>query len=135
MAVKVLAEAAPGEVRFAELKRRMPGVSRKMLSTTLRSLLADGLAERRVEDTVPPHVHCRLTDLGLSLGAALAVVREWAEAHMPEIDRNRGLNGVPRGNREIVSQLCRTRHCAGSPARKHPETRSPGCPFPPHPQR
>ncbi|GAB3562653.1 hypothetical protein GCM10027445_03620 [Amycolatopsis endophytica] len=38
---------------------------------------------------MPPHVHYRLTGLGLSLEAALAVVREWAEAHRAEIDRNR----------------------------------------------
>lgn len=87
MAVKVLAEAAPGEVRFSELLRRMPGVSQKMLSVTLRNLTRDGLAARRVEPTVPPQVHYRLTALGLSLEAALAVVRAWAEDHMAEIDR------------------------------------------------
>jgi DNA-binding HxlR family transcriptional regulator len=87
MAVKVLAEASPDEVRFAELRRRMPGVSQKMLSATLQSLTRDGLVARRVEPTVPPRVHYRLTDLGLSLEVALAVVRTWAEEHMPEIDR------------------------------------------------
>jgi DNA-binding HxlR family transcriptional regulator len=88
MAVKVLAEAAPQEVRFAELRRRMPGVSQKMLSTTLRGLVADGLAGRRVEPTVPPRVHYSLTPLGLSLEEPLAMLRAWAEAHMAEIDRN-----------------------------------------------
>lgn len=87
MAVKVLAEAAPGEVRFAELRRRMPGVSQKMLSVTLHNLTHDGLVSRRVEATVPPRVHYRLTELGLSLEAPLAMVREWAEQHMAEIDR------------------------------------------------
>nr|WP_203633860.1 helix-turn-helix domain-containing protein [Streptomyces sp. SID10815] len=87
MAVKVLAEAAPAEVRFSELLRRMPGVSQKMLSVTLRSLTRDGLVARRVEPTVPPQVHYRLTGLGLSLEAALAVVRAWAEEHMAEVDR------------------------------------------------
>ncbi|GLY72830.1 winged helix-turn-helix transcriptional regulator [Actinoallomurus iriomotensis] len=87
MAVKVLAEASPDEVRFAELRRRMPGVSQKMLSATLQSLTRDGLVARRVEPTVPPRVHYRLTDLGLSLEVALATVRAWAEEHMAEIDR------------------------------------------------
>lgn len=87
MAVKVLAQAAPDEVRFAELRRRMPGVSQKMLSVTLRSLTRDGLITRRVEPTVPPRVYYRLTELGLSLEAALATVRAWAEEHMAEIDR------------------------------------------------
>ncbi|BCM72261.1 MULTISPECIES: winged helix-turn-helix transcriptional regulator [Streptomyces] len=87
MAVKVLAEAAPGEVRFAELLRRMPGVSQKMLSVTLRSLVRDGLVARRVEPSVPPGVHYRLTGLGLSLETVLAAVRDWAEEHMAEVDR------------------------------------------------
>ena len=87
MAVKVLAEAAPHEVRFAELRRRMPGVSQKMLSTTLRAMARDGLVARRVEPTVPPRVHYRLTDLGLSLEEPLAAIRAWAEEHMAEIDR------------------------------------------------
>ncbi|MFQ6142111.1 winged helix-turn-helix transcriptional regulator [Streptomyces seoulensis] len=87
MVVKVLAEAAPAEVRFSELLRRMPGVSQKMLSVTLRHLTRDGLVARRVEPTVPPQVHYRLTGLGLSLEAALAVVRAWAEEHMAEVDR------------------------------------------------
>ena len=86
MAIKVLAEASPGEVRFAELRRRMPGVSQKMLSTTVRSLVHDGLAMRRVEPTVPPRVHYSLTDLGLSLEEPLAGLRAWAEANMAAVE-------------------------------------------------
>ncbi|MFE9995304.1 winged helix-turn-helix transcriptional regulator [Streptomyces avermitilis] len=91
MAVKVLAEAAPDEVRFAELRRRMPGISQKMLSVTLQSLARDGLVARRVEPTVPPRVYYRLTELGLSLEGPLAALRHWAERHMSEIDRNNRL--------------------------------------------
>lgn len=87
MAVKTLADATPDEVRFAELRRRMPGVSQKMLSVTLRNLTRDGLVSRRVEPTVPPRVFYRLTGLGLSLEIALAGLRTWAEGHMAEIDR------------------------------------------------
>lgn len=87
MAVKVLANADPGEVRFAELRRRMPGVSQKMLSVTLHSLVRDGLVARRVEPTVPPAVRYRLTDLGRSLETRLAALRDWAEEHMAEIDK------------------------------------------------
>lgn len=86
MVIKVLAEASPAEVRFAELRRRMPGVSHKMLSATLRSLAADGLVSRRVEGTIPPAVHYGLTPLGLSLEVPLSLMRSWAEEHMAEID-------------------------------------------------
>ncbi|MGW7006044.1 winged helix-turn-helix transcriptional regulator [Streptomyces sp. NPDC054933] len=92
MAIKVLAEASPDEVRFAELQRRMPGVSQKMLSVTLRNLARDGLVTRRVEPTVPPRVHYRITGLGLSLEVPLAMVRAWAEEHMAEIDRANHIN-------------------------------------------
>ncbi|MGP3949453.1 winged helix-turn-helix transcriptional regulator [Streptomyces sp. 7N604] len=102
MAIKVLAEASPEEVRFAELQRRMPGVSQKMLSVTLRGLARDGLVDRRVEPTVPPRVYYRLTGLGLSLEGPLAMVRAWAEEHMAEIDR--------------ANQLSQE-HAADSPAR------------------
>jgi DNA-binding HxlR family transcriptional regulator len=89
MAVKVLAEASPQEVRFAELQRRMPGISQKMLSATLQGLAGDGLVGRRVEATVPPRVYYRLTPLGLTLEEPLAALREWAEKHMAEVDRAR----------------------------------------------
>ncbi|OPC79974.1 transcriptional regulator [Embleya scabrispora] len=91
MAVKVLAEEAPGELRFAELRRRIPGISQKMLSVTLRSLVRDGLVARRVEPVVPPAVHYRLTELGLSLEGPLRALRVWAETHMAEIDHSNRL--------------------------------------------
>jgi DNA-binding HxlR family transcriptional regulator len=84
MVVKVLAEA--GELRFTELRHRVPGVSQKMLSVTLQSLVADGLVARRVEHTVPPRVHYRLTPMGESLEVPLAALRVWAEEHMGQID-------------------------------------------------
>jgi len=86
MAVKVLGDEYPGEVRFAELKRRMPGISQKMLAQTLRSLERDTLVARRVEATTPPRVHYRLTDLGYSLTEPIAALRDWAELHMAQID-------------------------------------------------
>ncbi|WP_423464705.1 winged helix-turn-helix transcriptional regulator [Promicromonospora sp. MS192] len=89
MIVKLLAEDGGRELRFAELDRLMPGVSHKMLSQTLRSLGADGLVARRVEDAVPPRVFYALTPLGRSLSGPLEVLREWAEEHIAEIDRAR----------------------------------------------
>lgn len=89
MLVKVLAESHPAELGFAELRRRAPGVSNKMLSQTLRNLCRDGLVTRRVEASVPPRVHYALTGLGLSLDAPLAAVRAWAEAHIATVEEHR----------------------------------------------
>ncbi|MFG6501971.1 winged helix-turn-helix transcriptional regulator [Microbacterium sp. P05] len=85
MAVKVLGDEQPGEVRFAELKRRMPGVSPKMLAQTLRNLERDALVARRVEATSPPRVHYRLTALGVSLTEPIAALRDWAESNMAQV--------------------------------------------------
>ncbi|MEU2337229.1 helix-turn-helix domain-containing protein [Streptomyces sp. NPDC013172] len=103
MTVKVLAEEHPHEVRFAQLRRRVPGISQKMLSATLQSLARDGLVARRVEPTVPPAVHYRLTELGLSLEGPLSVLRLWAETHMPEIDRNNRAADAREGRRAASS--------------------------------
>ena len=81
--------SASGELRFSELRRGIPGVSQKMLSSTLQSLVLDGLLARRVEDTVPPRVHYRLTELGRSLEVPLGALRAWAEEHAGEIDGHR----------------------------------------------
>ncbi|GAA5040687.1 DNA-binding HxlR family transcriptional regulator [Thermocatellispora tengchongensis] len=89
MLIKVLADAAPGEVRFAELRRRVTGISQKVLSQTLRSLERDGLVRRRVEPTVPPAVHYSLTPLGRSLDGPLAGVRAWAEMNILAIESAR----------------------------------------------
>ncbi|AHH19082.1 putative transcriptional regulator, HxlR family [Nocardia nova SH22a] len=93
MTIEVLARSRPDEVRFADLRRAMPGVSQKMLSQTLRGLVADGLVTRRVEATVPPRVHYGLTELGVSLEVPLGALRKWAETHMAEIDDHRAANG------------------------------------------
>ncbi|SDT16664.1 winged helix-turn-helix transcriptional regulator [Microlunatus soli] len=85
MAVLVLA-GEEGEVRFAELRRRMAGVSQKMLTQTLRSLERDGLLTRRVEPTTPPRVHYGLTRRGRSLAGPLTVLKEWAETNMAAVD-------------------------------------------------
>jgi DNA-binding HxlR family transcriptional regulator len=86
MAIALLADSHPGERGFAELARGMPGVSHKMLSTTLQGLVRDRLVERRVEDTVPPRVYYRLSPLGLSLNEPLSMLRSWAEEHVAQIN-------------------------------------------------
>nr|BFE61100.1 hypothetical protein GCM10020063_056260 [Dactylosporangium thailandense] len=87
MAVLSLA-SVQGELRFTELKRRMAGISQKMLAQTLKSLERDGLVARRVEATTPPRVHYRLTELGTSLVPPLLALRAWAEQNMRQVQDN-----------------------------------------------
>ena len=76
-------------LRYSELSRRLAGVSQKMLTQTLRSLERDGLVTRTVTPTVPVTVTYELTDLGLSLQHVMRGLKEWAEAHMGEVQANR----------------------------------------------
>ncbi len=72
-------------LRFSELRRRISGVSQKMLTQTLRRLERDGLVERTVYPVVPPRVEYRLTRLGASLGEPLSALCRWAEHRLPQM--------------------------------------------------
>ncbi|MGW9074415.1 winged helix-turn-helix transcriptional regulator [Streptomyces yangpuensis] len=87
--VSALGEADDRSMRYSDLGRRIPGVSQKMLTQTLRSLERDGLVTRHVTPTVPVRVDYRLTDLGASLGCLLSSVKDWAENHFDEVSTHR----------------------------------------------
>lgn len=88
MIVTTLAASDNREVRFSQLQRRVNGISHRMLSQELKRLAGDGLVSRRVEDSVPPRVFYRLTELGLSLLGPLTILRDWAEQHMRQIEHH-----------------------------------------------
>lgn len=75
-----------GELRFTQVGRSVPGISQKMLTQTLRQMERDGLVERTIHPVIPPRVDYRLTDLGLSLGAAFCGVWQWAEQNLDRIE-------------------------------------------------
>ena len=68
-------------LRFSELKKMIPDVSSRMLSSTLRTLEADGLVSRKVYPEVPPKVEYSLTETGLSLVPFIVQLTEWAQKH------------------------------------------------------
>jgi DNA-binding HxlR family transcriptional regulator len=71
--------------RFGELRRRVDGISQKMLTQTLRSLERDGLVSRSAFATVPVTVEYALTPLGETLVPVLAAIRDWAEDHIADV--------------------------------------------------
>ncbi|MGV8966014.1 MAG: winged helix-turn-helix transcriptional regulator [Cellulomonas sp.] len=71
--------------RFSELKRRIEGISQKMLTQTLREMERDGLVTRTVFAQVPVRVEYRLTDAGLSLRGPLKALEEWSIEHLGAI--------------------------------------------------
>ncbi len=86
-AVLVLSVLADGPVRFNQLRRRIEGLSQKMLSQTLKSLERDGLISRRAFATVPVTVEYSITPLGRTLAATVDALRVWAEAHIGEVQQ------------------------------------------------
>ncbi|WP_328396424.1 winged helix-turn-helix transcriptional regulator [Nocardia sp. NBC_00416] len=76
---------AQGPRRYSELRRRMAGVSQKMLTQTLRNLERDGLVTRTVTASVPVRVDYELTELGYSLLPVMHAIKGWAEHHMDEV--------------------------------------------------
>jgi DNA-binding HxlR family transcriptional regulator len=74
-----------GNVRFSELRRRVEGVSQKMLTQTLRGLERDGLVRRTVYPQVPVRVEYTLTEAGRTLREPLRALEEWSIAHVDDV--------------------------------------------------
>lgn len=71
--------------RYADLSRRVAGISQKMLTQTLRNLERDGLVSRTVTPAVPVRVEYALTPLGLGLLPVMRAIMRWAETNMDEV--------------------------------------------------
>lgn len=69
-------------LRFSELRRRIGGVSERMLAQTLDNLVADGLILRTDRQQVPPHVDYRLTETGREAAARLRNLTDWIEENL-----------------------------------------------------
>ena len=74
-----------GTHRFAELRRKIPGVSERMLTQQLRELEEDGIVHREVYPEVPPKVEYSLTEYGKTLRPITEVMCEWGQKHMKRI--------------------------------------------------
>ena len=85
----ILPALAAGPMRNAQLKRRIGGISQKVLTQTLRELERNGLIVRTDLRTRPRHVEYRLSRLGSSLSRTLQVLDRWAERHFPSLDAAR----------------------------------------------
>lgn len=74
-----------GSLRFNELRRRVDGVSEKMLSQTLHALERDGLVHRDAQPTNPPRVDYELTPLGREVAGRLLSLIHCVEGHMGDV--------------------------------------------------
>eukprot|EP00873_Tetraselmis_striata_P031104 jgi/Tetstr1/451368/TSEL_038404.t1 len=83
--VLVLIALLDGTHRFSELRRKVGGVSERMLAQTLQWLEDDGMVDRRAYPVVPPHVEYSLTPLGREAAEKVSGLADWIETNMPRI--------------------------------------------------
>lgn len=83
--VLVLVALMAGTHRFSDLRRKIGGVSEKMLAQTLKWLESDGFVLRESYPVVPPHVEYSLTPLGLEVGQRVEALADWIEQNLPLI--------------------------------------------------
>lgn len=74
-----------GTMRFGQLLKRIDGISKKMLTQTLRAMERNGLVQRVVYPVVPPVVEYSLTPLGQTLIEPVHALTNWAYEHLQEV--------------------------------------------------
>ena len=89
--VLVLVALLAGTHRFSDLRRKIGGVSEKMLAQTLQWLESDGFVLRKSYPVVPPHVEYSLTPLGLEVARRVEALADWIEGNLPSIMEARKL--------------------------------------------
>lgn len=87
--VLILVALREGTHRFSDLRRKVGGVSEKMLAQTLQWLESDGFVNRKSFPVVPPHVEYSLTPLGLEVSEKVAALADWIELNLPQVMASR----------------------------------------------
>jgi DNA-binding HxlR family transcriptional regulator len=75
------------KMRYTEIRKAIPDISQKMLTSTLKQLQQDNLLKRKAYAEIPPRVEYSLTELGLSLMPIIGQMIEWAQVHFDEVTR------------------------------------------------
>ena len=83
--VLILVALRDGTHRFSDLRRKMGGVSEKMLAQSLQALEQDGVITRVSYPVVPPHVEYSLTQLGEQVSDKVAALADWIELNLPQV--------------------------------------------------
>ena len=83
--VLVLVALREGMHRFSDLRRKINGISEKMLAQTLRGLEEDGFILRVSRPVLPPHVEYSLTPMGEEISTRVEELADWIEVNLPRI--------------------------------------------------
>ena len=87
--VLILVALRQGTHRFSDLRRKMGGVSEKMLAQSLQALEQDGFINRVSYPVVPPLVEYSLTPLGEAVSEKVAALADWIELNLPQVMSHR----------------------------------------------
>ncbi len=72
-------------MRFSQLRRKLGGVSEKMLAQSLQALAFDDFVLRKSYPCVPPHVEYSLTEMGEEIAGHVAQLADWIEYNFPRV--------------------------------------------------
>jgi DNA-binding HxlR family transcriptional regulator len=99
----ILFHLRDGSVRFNEIRRRLPGLTPRMLTNQLRELEVDGIIVRKVYAQVPPKVEYSLSLFGRTLEPVLDALKVWGDANIGRFNQaNPGGGGMASGARRRV---------------------------------
>ena len=89
LVIYILDRSGKDSMRFTELKQKMPDISQRMLSMTLRTLEEDGYVTRTIFSEIPPKVEYALTERAKSLKPILDSLLQWSVDNMDDIMSDR----------------------------------------------
>lgn len=89
LVIYILDRSDKDSMRFTELKQKMPDISQRMLSMTLRTLEEDGYVTRTIFSEIPPRVEYALTERAKSLKPILDSLLQWSVDNMDDIMSDR----------------------------------------------
>lgn len=75
-----------GTLRFSELRKKIPGITQRMLTLQLRELESDGLVERKVYPVVPPRVEYTLSPFGRTLEPVVRAMADWGKINKDRVE-------------------------------------------------
>lgn len=81
-----------GTLRFSELQRSIPDITKKMLTTQLRELEYHDIINRKIYAQIPPKVEYSITEYGKGLMPLLMSMHEWGLGHLKHLDELYGEN-------------------------------------------
>jgi len=102
--VLVLVALLAGTHRFSDLRRKIGGVSEKMLAQTLQWLEGDGFVLRTQYPVVPPHVEYSLTPMGVEVARQVEGLADWIEVNLARILSGRRERADALANRGVDEQ-------------------------------